>query len=56
MSKDFWMKWIEANEIEKQKLVSTLPIFKDIKCPLFTPSVLNSYFEDLYLTLKEVTK
>ena len=50
---EFWKKWVEANEIEKQKLVKTLPIFTDIKCPLFSPTVINSYFEDLYLFIKD---
>jgi len=49
---EFWQKWIEANEIEKQKLVKTLPIFTNIKCPLFSTTVINSYFEDIYLFLK----
>lgn len=50
---EFWKKWVEANEIEKEKLIMTLPMFTDIRCPLFSPGLLNSYFEDLYLFLKD---
>lgn len=50
---EFWEKWVEANEIEKQELVDTLPMFANIKCPLFSTSIINSYFEDLYLFLKD---
>jgi len=46
---NFWKKWESANEIEKEKLVKSLPMFKDFKCPLFSPGLINSYFEDLYL-------
>jgi len=53
IKKEFWQKWIEANEIEKQKLVATLPILKDVRCPLFSASLVNSYFEDLYLFMKD---
>ena len=49
---DFWKKWEKANELEKEKLVATLPIFTNAHCPLFTPNVINSYFEDLFLYLK----
>jgi len=52
-NEDFWKKWIEANENEKIKIVAELPILKDIKCPLFSANVINSYFEDLYLYLKK---
>jgi len=50
---DFWKRWEKANEIEKQKIVAQLPIFTNAHCPLFTPNVINSYFEDLYLYLKK---
>jgi len=50
--KNFWREWEKANEIEKEKLVAELPILKNMKCPLFTPNVINSYFEDLYLYMK----
>lgn len=55
MSKEFWMKWVEADEVEKEKLVSTLPLFADgsIKCPLFSVNVVNSYFEDLFLFMRD---
>ena len=46
---NFWKEWESANEVEKEKLVGSLPILKDIKCPLFSPGLVNSYFEDLYL-------
>jgi len=50
---DFWKKWIKANAIEKTRLVETLPILKDVRCPLFSASLVNSYFEDLYLFMKD---
>jgi len=53
MTFEFWEKWVKANEIGKQKMVETLPIFTNTKCPLFSPSVINSYFEDLYLFFKD---
>lgn len=55
MTKEFWQKWIEANEIEKQRLVETLPIYADgaVKCPLFSSTIINNYFEDLYLFMKD---
>ena len=48
MDKEFWEKWVNANQIEKEKLIASLPMFKNIICPLFSPSLLNSYFEDLF--------
>lgn len=54
MVNKFWKKWVEANELEKEQLVKTLPIFADdkVRCPFFSASVINSYFEDLYLYAK----
>lgn len=58
LEKDFWAKWEEADCLGKQKLVETLPMYADGKicCPLFSPTLINSYFEDLYLHLKGVEK
>jgi hypothetical protein len=55
MSKEFWDKWIHANALEKEKLVASLPMYGmgTICCPLFSPGLLNSYFEDLYLYMKD---
>ena len=52
---EFWKKWEAANELEKEKLVATLPIYADgaVKCPLFNPNIINSYFEDLYMYMRE---
>ena len=54
MNAEFWKKWIEADELEKEKLVATLPMYAEgaVKCPLFSPTLINSYFEDLYLYMK----
>lgn len=51
---EFWSRWEKANELEKVKLVESLPIYAKGKicCPLFSPSLINSYFEDLYLYVK----
>lgn len=56
MGKDFWEKWEEAGCLEKVELVKTLPLFADGKicCPFFSASIVNSYFEDLYLYVKKV--
>lgn len=55
--KDFWQKWEEADDVTKLKLVKTLPIFDgwdkvNLNCPMFTPTVVNSYFVDLYTYCK----
>ena len=52
---EFWEKWEQANELQKVELVGALPLFGGGKvlCPLFSPSLINSYFEDLYLYIKQ---
>ena len=52
----FWDKWLKADELERLKLVQTLPMFKEgiqkekgiIFAQYVSPTLLNSYFEDLY--------
>lgn len=42
----FWSKWIEADELEKLKLIKTLPIDEEYV------TLLNSYLVDLYETIQ----
>lgn len=51
MKERFWNKWLNANELDRIKLVETLPIIKIMSVK--NGSMLNSYFEDL---LKEVNR
>lgn len=47
----FWDQWLRANELERVKLVQTLPMFTESKgsfAQYVSPTLLNSYFEDLY--------
>jgi len=43
---EFWIKWMEANEVDKLKLIRSLPV--DNKYA----SLLNSYLVDLYETIQ----
>lgn len=52
--KSFWRKWMEADEMERLKMVRTLPCFtRGAVCRFMTATLMNSYLEDLY---KEATK
>lgn len=45
----FWEKWFIADDIERLKLIRTLSVFSDHKnASYITPTLLNSYLEDLY--------
>ena len=44
MENDFWIKWMEADEIGKLKLIKTLPVEY--------PTLTNSYLVDLYETIR----
>ena len=54
MSNEFWERWCEANQLEKVQIVGELPLFAKGKvvCPFFSPTIVNSYFEDLLLYFK----
>jgi len=52
MKREIWDRWINANELEKQKIISELPLF-NVKCPLFSATLINSYFEDFFLHIIE---
>ena len=43
---EFWCNWMEADEIDKLKLIKSLPIDKELV------TLLNSYLVDLYETIQ----
>lgn len=49
---EFWLNWMEADALERLKLVKTLPIWEEsnmlMGMALVSPTLLNSYLEDLY--------
>ena len=51
--KRFWEQWIEADEVERLKLIRTLPPFsRGGLCRVMTAMLLNSYLIDLYKEMK----
>ena len=51
--KRFWEHWIEADEVERLKLIRTLPPFsRGGLCRVMTATLLNSYLIDLYKEMK----
>ena len=46
MKIDFWLDWMEADELGRLKLIKTLPIEKEYV------TLLNSYLVDLYETIQ----
>ena len=51
--KRFWEQWIEADEVERLKLIRTLPPFsRGGLCRVMTATLLNSYLIDLYKEMK----
>jgi hypothetical protein len=47
--KSFWEQWIEADEMERYKLIKTLPAFnRGGVCRYMTVTLMNSYLKDLY--------
>jgi hypothetical protein len=52
--KPFWRRWIEADEVERLKLVRTLPCFqRGGICRYMTATLMNSYLKDLYKEAKK---
>lgn len=46
---EFWKKWIEADELDKIRLVGTLtPFTRGRVCRYMTATLMNSYLVDLY--------
>ena len=43
---EFWLDYLEADELKRLKIVNKLPIFENGSCPM-TATLLNSYLEDL---------
>lgn len=47
--KTFWREWIEADEVERLRIVRTLPAFsRGGVCRYMTVTLMNSYLKDLY--------
>jgi len=43
------MEWMEADELNKLKLLQKLPLWNDkYVCSFFNPTLLNSYLMDLF--------
>lgn len=49
-NEEFWIKYFQADEIERLNIIKSLPIFdklcKDVWIGEVTPTSLNSYIED----------
>ncbi len=54
VEKEFWKRWIKANELERLEILRELPIFegRDMVKAWITPTLLNSYFEDLVIYIQ----
>jgi hypothetical protein len=54
--KEFWTKYIKANELERARILETLPLIKFDKDNLFiknmTITILQSYLDDLIEVMK----
>lgn len=49
----FWGRWMEADEMERLKMIKTLPAFQRGNiCRYMTATLFNSYLNDLYLEMK----
>lgn len=47
--RSFWRRWIEADEVERLKMIRTLPAFsRGGICRFMTATLMNSYLVDLY--------
>jgi hypothetical protein len=52
--KSFWRRWVEADELERLKMVRTLPCFsRGAVCRYMTATLMNSYLVDLYNEVKK---
>ena len=50
----FWRRWIEADEVERRKMVLTLPCFSGGGvCRYMTVTLMQSYLKDLYDEVKK---
>ena len=50
----FWRRWIEADEVERWKMVRTLPCFsRGGVCRYMTATLMQSYLKDLYDEVKK---
>lgn len=50
----FWINWLKADELQRIDMIRNLKIPTNTKADLST--LLNSYFEDLELTLKKLNE
>jgi hypothetical protein len=54
MSDEFWNKWIKADELERIKIVRSLPCFtRGGICRYMNATLMNSYLVDLYNKVKK---
>ena len=48
-NRPFWERWMKADDVERLKLVRTLPCFsRGGVCRYMTATLMNSYLVDLY--------
>ena len=53
VSKKFWKRWYEANELERVDIVKELEVEKSAVSPHATATLVNSFFVDLVEFLEE---
>jgi hypothetical protein len=54
MTDEFWNKWIKADELERIKIVRSLPCFtRGGICRYMNATLMNSYLVDLYNKVKK---
>lgn len=52
--KSFWREWVKAEELERLKMIKTLPPFRRGGIAHYmTAALLNSYLVDLYNEVKK---
>jgi len=51
---DFWKEWVKADELERIKMIKTLPPFRRGGLARYvSATLLNSYLTDLYNQVKK---
>jgi len=54
MSREFWLDWIDADELERLKMIKTLtPFTRGGLCRHMSATLMNSYLVDLYNAVKK---
>ena len=53
MGDNFWKEWVEADELERIKIIKTLtPFTRGGLCRHMSATLMNSYLRDLYDYMK----